>query len=58
MDAVQRRVLAGNVTSMDEYKQLAGRLEGMREILGIRAVVQNMIRAERDRRDEQPPDAA
>jgi hypothetical protein len=39
MDALQRRRAGGNVTSMDEYKQLAGRLEGMREILGIRAVV-------------------
>lgn len=52
IDAVQRAILGGSVMSMEKYKYETGRLAGMKEVLGIRQVVANMIQSERERRTE------
>ena len=50
---LQRRLLNGNVTSMEDYKLTAGRLAGINDVMTMREQVSRIIMTERQRLAEQ-----
>lgn len=59
IDELQRRVLSGHVTVIEDYKGLVARIAAMHEVLNMRATVAQVVKNERERRSEaSSPDAA